>query len=280
MKKFTIERITEDEMKIIIDWAAKEGWNPGLHDGDCFYQADPHGFFAGKLNGEIIAVGSAVIYDENFAFCGLYIVKPEYRNQGFGIKLTEERLNYVANRTTGIDGVLNMTEKYTIIGYTTAHKNIRFMTNGKFNFPIPKQIVDLNQVSFQELQDYDRRYFPAPRPSFLQCWISQPKSFALGYLENKKLAGYGVIRKCQEGYKIGPLFADHYQIAEILFQALLTKAQEPPFYLDIPEPNVDAKKLVKQYQMSEVFATARMYRNGQPNLDLSCVYGITSFELG
>ncbi|MFW2572415.1 GNAT family N-acetyltransferase, partial [Legionella sp. 29fVS95] len=57
-KNYLVERMEKDEVNIAIDWAANEGWNPGLHDAECFYQADPHGFFAGKLNGKIIAVGS------------------------------------------------------------------------------------------------------------------------------------------------------------------------------------------------------------------------------
>ena len=49
-----------------------------------FYQADPNGFLVGMLDDEPIATGSAVIYDKQFAFCGLYIVKPAYRRQGLG----------------------------------------------------------------------------------------------------------------------------------------------------------------------------------------------------
>ncbi|QDP72315.1 hypothetical protein FOG18_06970 [Legionella israelensis] len=61
-KNYKIERMSKEEVEMVIHWAASEGWNPGLHDADCFYQTDPSGFFAGKLDGEIIAVGSAVVY--------------------------------------------------------------------------------------------------------------------------------------------------------------------------------------------------------------------------
>jgi len=27
-----------DDIDLAIDWAAKEGWNTGIHDGDCFYK--------------------------------------------------------------------------------------------------------------------------------------------------------------------------------------------------------------------------------------------------
>lgn len=72
--------MSEDEIPLDITWVKAGGGNPGLHDERCFYQADPQGFFVGKLDGKIIAQGSAVIYDHNFAFCGFYMVEPAYTN--------------------------------------------------------------------------------------------------------------------------------------------------------------------------------------------------------
>lgn len=78
---------------MVIDWSAKEGWNPGLYDADVFYKTDPKGFFLGFLDGKPIASISAVAYDDKFGFLGFYIVKPEYRDKGFGIKIWNERLS-------------------------------------------------------------------------------------------------------------------------------------------------------------------------------------------
>ena len=37
----TISTATRQDLDRIIDWAAAEGWNPGLHDADSFYAAAP-----------------------------------------------------------------------------------------------------------------------------------------------------------------------------------------------------------------------------------------------
>ena len=110
--KYMISRMTKDEIPIAVAWAALAGWSPGIKDADCFYQADPHGFFVGKLDGHIIAVGSAVVYDEHFAFCGFYVVEEAYRGQGYGLALTKERLTYIGQRNAGLDGVTNMLNKH------------------------------------------------------------------------------------------------------------------------------------------------------------------------
>lgn len=77
IKDYLIETMNQDEVNLAITWAAQEGWNPGIHDATCFYQTDPHGFFAGKLNGKTIAIGSAVIYDDFFAFAvSILLISP------------------------------------------------------------------------------------------------------------------------------------------------------------------------------------------------------------
>ena len=43
-QNYHFRRMQADELQIAIDWAQQEGWNPGLHDAETFYQADPDGF--------------------------------------------------------------------------------------------------------------------------------------------------------------------------------------------------------------------------------------------
>ncbi|RUR12482.1 GNAT family N-acetyltransferase [Legionella sp. km772] len=280
-KDYQITNMNRDEVDLAIEWAAEEGWNPGLHDASCFYNADPNGFFAGKLNNKIIALGSAVIYDEHFAFCGLYIVDKAYRDKGYGFELTKARLAYVGSRNAGIDGVLEMCDKYQNLGYQFAHNNARFRIDKLvLNPPPSSHIIPASQLDFSQLCAYDKNHFPASRPTFLHYWIQQQDSLTLGFISDNQLKGYGVIRACREGFKIGPLFADNPEIANILFQHLAQYAKGQCIFLDIPENNVGAIELTQRYKMVKVFATARMYLKEQPKLPIEEIYGITSFELG
>ena len=44
---FTIRTATRGGIDIAVEWAAKEGSNPGIHNADCYYPVDPNGFFIG-----------------------------------------------------------------------------------------------------------------------------------------------------------------------------------------------------------------------------------------
>ncbi|MDP1602928.1 MAG: GNAT family N-acetyltransferase [Legionella sp.] len=278
---YTVERMNKDDIALAIEWAREEGWNPGLNDARCFYLTDPHGFFKGMLDGKIIAIGSAVIYDAEFAFCGFYRVADAYRGQGFGLALTKARLAYIGTRNAGIDGVVSMLAKYERLGYKIAYNNARY--SGTFlsaTFKENPAIIPVTKLHTTLLNAYDRRHFPASRPDFLKCWIKPPGGKSLAYIKEGQMLGYGVIRPCYQGFKIGPLFADNATIADELFNHLANHARGAQVYIDIPECNSNAIALVHRYQLEKVFETARMYLKGCPDIAVNEIYGITSFELG
>ena len=280
-KNYKIRTATRKEVDIIIEWAAQEGWNPGIHDADCFYSADPNGFFIGLLGDEPIASISVIKYGESFGFLGFYIVKPEYRGKGYGIQIWNTSLKYLEGRNVGLDGVVTQQDNYKKSGFELAYRNIRYEGHDGGNFPKCSEIVKLSTLPFETIDSYDRPFFPANRTTFIKSWINQANCNALGIMHNGKLAGYGVIRKCCSGYKIGPLFADCPELAEALFLALRSGIKPAePFYLDTPEVNQAAVALAKRYNMKVVFETARMYTGKKPDMPLNRLFGVTSFELG
>jgi hypothetical protein len=166
-------------------------------------------------------------------------------------------------------------------GFKLAYRNIRYagLTGG--TLPENPNIIDVSQIPFDDVDAYDRLLFPDNRSQFLKSWLNQPERVALGILQNGKLTGYGMIRPCRSGYKIGPLFADDPIIAETLFLSLKSQVKPGnPFFLDIPEKNPHAIDLVKRHQMQIIFETARMYTGIIPDLSLDKVFGVTTFELG
>ena len=276
--KFIIRQMDREDFNLALDWALKEGWNPGLHDGNCFYYTDPHGFFIGQINDEPVGCISAVAYDGSFGFIGLYIVKPEFRGKGYGIQLWRTGMNRLGNRIIGLDGVKDQQDNYRKSGFRPAYRNIRYQGVGEGS--ISQCIVDLKEIPFEDLLAYDSTVFSIPRPQFLKRWINQPEGDAFGFLKKGKLAGYGVIRACQAGFKIGPLFADEEQIAEDLFNSLAGKVIGEIVFLDTPEANSAAIALAKRHDMTKVFETARMYNKKPYSLPTHRIFGITSLELG
>ena len=275
-----VRPLAQDELGIALDWAALEGWNPGLHDAVTFFSADPGGFFGLVADDELIGTVSVVRYSDDFAFGGLYILRPEYRGRGVGYALQQEfALPFAGARTLGIDGVFGMQERYARAGFHFSHRNLRY--EGRGTGRVPKDVVPLSEVPFEVITAYDRPFFPGPREGFLRAFLTQPGGLGFVRLdESDRAIGYGFARPCRTGYKLGPLFAETPAIAEDLFAALSSALPGEAIFLDLPEPNSAALELVQRHHMLPVFGTARMYSRWVPELPLARIYGITTFELG
>lgn len=271
--------MTLAELELALDWAAAEGWNPGINDAASFYAADPGGFLIGEIDGEPISTISAVRYNETFGFIGLYIVKPDRRGQGFGLQTWNEGLRLLGDRNIALDGVLAQVENYRKFGFQPAYRHIRYQGTGIASAP-PENVVPLKNIPFVDILDYDSQHFPASRSAFLKEWVNPPARAGYAYIKDGNLCGYGVIRECRSGFKIGPLFADDPQIAESLFQCLSSLGYGQPIFLDTPDANPQAISLAESYGMKPVFECVRMYTRGIPNINISHIFGVTTLELG
>ena len=192
--------MTRAELDILVGWASKEGWNPGLHDAAIFWETDPDGFIAAELNGELIGGGSIVSYQGEFGFMGFFIIKPEYRGRGLGTRLWFARRDQLQSRLNsgaaiGMDGVFEMQPFYARGGFKFAHREIRYEGVGQVN-------------------------------------------------------------------------------------GLSSHAVGEPVFIDVPEVNHNAMKLVSDKGMVEAFGCARMYFASVPTLPDAQIYGVTTFELG
>ncbi len=288
MTDYTIRTLTPSEVQHAVDWAGREGWNPGVHDAECFRATDPDGFLGGFLGDEMIASVSAINYDDAFSFLGFYIVKPEFRHHGHGLEIAQHALAHCGRRNMGLDGVVEQQDNYRKSGFTFAYNNYRFAGTKRgilaaLGTQSATQIARLTRVS-ESLRDYDRKLFPAPRGVFLDAWLSAPNHSSRVFSENGRIRGYATLRPCQTGYKVGPLFADIPEVAKALLASVLADIpddhQTHDVFIDMPQPNTAAFELAKELDLDKVFETARMYSDHEPDIDLGRVFGVTTFELG
>jgi GNAT superfamily N-acetyltransferase len=276
--KFEIRRMNRADLDSAWEFCIEEGWNPGKYDQEAFFAADPNGFYLGELGGVPIGCISAVAYDDRFGFIGIYIVRPPYRGRGYGIQLFHAALHYLGNRIIGLDGVLAQQQNYQQSGFELAYRNIRHV--GICEGVETPDVFPLSELPVTQLEAFDRLTFGAARSQFLRSWITLPDSAALGVLVKDKLAGYGVLRSRQEGYQIGPLYAETPQIADSLYRSLAAQRPGRTLFYDALECNPESLLLAQRHGLQPVFETARMYAHGRPELPYQCHYSVSSFELG
>jgi GNAT superfamily N-acetyltransferase len=268
------------EIALAGDWAAAEGWNPGLDDPACFATADPEGFYIGELDGAAASTISVVNYDDRFAFLGFYIVRPDLRGRGYGLRTWQTAIAHAGSRTVGLDGVLTQQDNYRKSGFALAHRNIRFGGVPAVPPASPQGLVSLAEIPFAAIEADDATVFPAPRASFLRAWIGASGHVGRALVRDGRLAAWGVIRPCRKGHKIGPLVANDRSAAEAVLAGLIASAGCGEVFLDVIEPNRNAVALAQALGLEPIFETARMYTGAIRPVALSRIFGITTFELG
>jgi GNAT acetyltransferase-like protein/acetyltransferase (GNAT) family protein len=280
MTDLRIRPMRPEDVALAIDWAANEGWNPGLADAACFATPDPQGFLIGELDGVPAATVSCVNYDANFAFLGFYIVRQDLRRRGYGLRLWHAAMAHAGARVVGLDGVVAQQPNYGKSGFRLAYANIRY--GGLLATPnrVSPDLVALSDVPLATVAADDSTVFPAPRPAFLRAWIGAPGHVGRALLRDGRLAAWGVIRPCRTGRKVGPLVADDRAGAEAVLSALLAHGRGGEVFLDVPSLNTTAVALAEDLGLAPVFETARMYSGAVAPLRLDRVYGVASFELG
>ena len=267
------------DVSLALDWAAAEGWNPGLADGPCFTTVDPDGFLIGELEGAPAAIISTVNYGDNFAFLGFYIVRPDLRGRGLGLAIWRAAMAHSGRRVVGLDGVIAQQDNYRKSGFALAHRNIRF--GGMVAKPAaPPEAIALDAVPFAQICASDATVFPAPRPAFLRAWIAAPGHDGRALVRDGSLVAWGVVRPARRGWKVGPLVADDATGAEIVLDALIAGVGGGEIFLDVPEPNRNGVALAEARGLAPVFETARMYTGPVRPMRLDRVFGVTTFELG
>jgi GNAT superfamily N-acetyltransferase len=277
--RFHIRVMEPHDITLAIEWAAAEGWNPGHADAACFATVDAQGFLLGTCDGKAAATISTVNYDARFAFLGFYIVRPDLRGRGLGLRIWNAAIAHAGPRTIGLDGVVAQQENYKKSGFVLAYRNIRFGGVPERPAREPPGILPLTAVPFAAIAADDARVFPAPREAFLRSWINASGHVGRALMRDGRLAGWGVIRPCRRGHKIGPLIAADRAAAESVFASLVAAAGGEVF-LDVPERNRDAVALAQAHGLAPVFETARMYTGPVPAVALERVFGVTTFELG
>jgi GNAT superfamily N-acetyltransferase len=275
-----IRPMRPDEISIAIDWAAAEGWNPGLADAACFAVTDPEGFLIGELDGAPAAVVSCVNYGASFAFLGFYIVRQDLRGRGYGLRIWNAAVAHAGGRVIGLDGVVAQQENYKKSGFALAYANVRYGGTVAMSQAPHPGVVALADVPLAAVEASDAAVFPASRTAFLRAWIGTAGHIGRAFMRDGALAGWGVIRPCRKGQKIGPLVADDRAAAEVVLSALLAGAGNDEIFLDVPSINRDAVVLAQDLGLAPVFETARMYTGVIPPLKMERVFGVTSFELG
>lgn len=266
------------ELETVLDWAAAEGWNPGLEDAEAFLAADPEGFFVAEDGDGPVAAISVVNHTPGFAFLGLYICRPDRRGAGIGLGLWQHALAHAGTRTVGLDGVPDQQANYRRSGFVLTGETTRY--TGPLPPRDPAAARPASPADIDAIVALEAEASGVAKPAYLRAWLDERptrRSFVLP--SGDGLAGAITVRRCRDGCKIGPLVARDLPAAEALLGQAAAFCGGAPVSIDVPASAPALAALCAGDGMAPGFSTARMYRGPAPAAR-GGLYAVTSLELG
>jgi ribosomal-protein-alanine N-acetyltransferase len=277
----------------IVRWARNEDFSPGFGDVDIYRNTDKQGVWVGWLDSTPVGCIAGIKYNNIYGFIGLYIVRPEYRGQGYGHRLWEQALCHLQDvQCVGLEAASHLITHYAEWGFKTSSQTIRWQLLNTEEGLIAEAALDpqdLNIVSGPEIpleavKKYDSEREFTARPHFLSQWLEHPSGKVIALIDKyNHCHGFARIRPCLlpagEGWRIGPILADSPVLAKVLILNLLAE-HKGVILIDSPERNGNAKSLLSSLGFREISATTRMYMGSHNAVLTKDVYGLACLELG
>jgi GNAT superfamily N-acetyltransferase len=276
---FQVSHATRDDWRVVERWIEDQQWDPGVSDADQFFTVDPSGYFVGRLAGEIVSSIAVVNYDDQYAFLGQYLVRPEYRGQGLGLATWRAAIGHAGPRTIALESGDEHLTKYRNAGFRDAYRTEHYAGRVRSGGPAAG-VLPASEWDPAEIAALDSRVFPADRTSFILSWLTAPGHTAVVRVLDYQLRGYGVIREAPSGYRVGPLVAERPEDAEAIFDALTADVGGAEVSLEVPMPNAAGGDLAKAAGLQPIYQTTRMHTRPIRSTELDLSNAIASFELG
>lgn len=286
-QEISVKLMSKSDLATALTWAETEGWCPGKYELDALYNADPNGYYMLHVDGEPVASLACTRHSEQFAFLGLFIVLPNFRDQGYGKVLWDIVLGRGATfNSLGLNAVMDQIHRYKKSGFSEDSLITRWKINLD-KIPRSQGVVQNNltlcdAVPHEKILSYDAKSFTNSRKMFLDGWLKIPESRTLAALnKDGEVLGYGSINKTTEGYKIAPFIADNHIVADSLYKGFChIVGKQKHVFIDMPNVNPNSKKLVEQFKMEKMFDTMRMYKGTPPHTNEKKIIATTSLEIG
>lgn len=293
-----IRNMSLNDLKLMFTWAKAEGWNPGKYDDIPYYSIDPKGFYVLEVNGEAAAVIAAVRYSSEFAFVGFYIVNPQFRGNGYGLQLWNYALTQLGTISNiGLYAVAAQVKNYQKSGFESAFFNWRWQgySSKKIkNYKHAPELREARDEDAEKIAELDAAFFPARRTNFIKRMLGLKKALEFKSEKDKcsailacnntdKIIGFGVIRPCVNGYRIGPLYAFDYKTAKHISYELMRHIDEhSQVMMDSPSANAETEKLAQKLGFTHLpeADTVAMFTKEATQITQQGNFAIASLDLG
>ena len=173
-----IKSFTPFDLDVVTALAREQDFAPGIGDIEIYANTDRQGVWLAWQDNAPVGCIAAVTYNPDYAFIGLFVVKPEHRGQGIGRRLWQHALKTLSGvQCIGLEAAVQMVGFYERAGFQkdciTTRRQMLFRSEASLDAS-PSQrsdvaVVPLHEVSLRRFSATTNAMRSAQGPTSLSC---------------------------------------------------------------------------------------------------------------
>jgi GNAT superfamily N-acetyltransferase len=239
------------------------GWNQTAADWERFLTASPNGCFVMEDADKIVGTSATISYENKFAWIGMVLVDPDYRNRGIGTTLLQRAVEYLDGAgipTLKLDATPAGKPLYEKMGFVTEYEIDRWvLKRSVIEEPILAHERTAPDVLLKAL-DFDRQAFGADRSKLLHSYNDQAPDLTLVAQTDGQLAGYAFGRRGLFADHMGAWMASDDDTARTLLSKFLQRSSRDTIIVDALKSSRIAGELLRENKFSPARLLTRMCR--------------------
>jgi GNAT superfamily N-acetyltransferase len=242
---------------------ALAGWNQTESDWKRFLAASPNGCLVVDDAAKVVGTATTVSYEDRFAWIGMVLVDPEFRNRGIGTRLLRRMIEYLDDAgipTLKLDATPLGKPLYEKLGFVSEYEIERWTL--KRTTPVERLLnaAPLPTEQLSEIVAYDRDVFGADRSALLRALHRDRSDLTLAVRSGRHMQGYAFGRHGRFADHLGPWMARDADSAEKLLRDFLERSSRDTVIADALKSNAAAGETLHGAGFTVTRPLTRMYR--------------------
>ena len=253
-----IRLLAPADLDFAVAQSEREGWTTSRAWFEALLAHDPGGCFIAEAGGERVGLATTTRFAAT-GWIGNLIVVPAHRRGGLGSRLFArclETLRAAGATTVRLEADPPGVNIYRRFGFVDEFTSLRFRVRAT-GVTAPARVVPLGAAALPEIARCDLPAFGDDRGRLLGLLLERAEA-AFGVPGGDGVAGYALVIRTLGGAHVGPLVAGEPSVAADLLNACLAASAGKLVTLDVPEPNRDAVRLVRDLGFEETAPCLRM----------------------
>jgi GNAT superfamily N-acetyltransferase len=239
------------------------GWNQTEADWERFLTTSPKGCFVMEDDGKIAGTSATITYEGRFAWIGMVLVDPDYRNRGIGTALLQRAVEYLDDAgvpTLKLDATPAGKPLYEKMGFVTEYEIDRWILKRSTPKHSAATTAAPSSEALAQAFDLDREIFGADRSALLRSLSEHAPDLTFVERNLSHLSGYAFGRRGLFADHLGPWMGREHDTAEILLKQFLQRSPRGAIIIDALKSSKIAGELLREHGFSPVRLLTRMYR--------------------